>query len=136
MTRVQHVAAEEHHPRPMTHPSDATRRRWFIASAVLTGGLALIGWMYFFSGQVAALANHLPGAVASETLKQFATETQSLGAGAVGDFKTTLAPAAVAAVEDVQAELEAKAKLANVVQQMTAELSANTETTADPQESN
>ncbi len=142
MPRTSHKATEAHHPRPMVHESDPSRQRWFIVSVVTTCTVAVVGWLYFFSGQISTLTEHIPGAVASDTLKNLTTQTKTFGTTAVDDFKTTLAPAAAAAVIDVQAKLEAQAKLAGVVDEITTQLAEDgteppaEEVTEQPVESN
>ena len=136
MTQISHKATEVHHPRPMAHPHDPSRKRWFIVSVTVTSVVAVVSWLYFFSGQLNNLAAHIPGAVASDALKNLTNQTKSFGTTAVDDFKTTLAPAAAAAVADVQAKLEVQAKLAGVVDELTAKLSEDSTATAEVPESN
>lgn len=124
MAHTSHKATEVHHPRPMVHEDDAVRRRWFLVSVVVTSVVAIAGWLYFFSGQVQALAKSLPGLTASDTLKNLTNETKSFGTEAVDDFKTTLAPSAAAAVSDVQAKLQAQAELVTILDKMTVTLEA------------
>ena len=131
MARAAHKTEEEVvHPRPMVHEHDPSRRRWFIVSVVITSLLAVAGWMYFFSGQVAELTKSVPGSLASDSIKNLTNQTKEFGTGAVQDFKATVVPTVGAAVNSLTAKIDQQAKLDGVLDKMTTDLAE--EQTADP----
>lgn len=108
----------------MAYEHDPARRRWFIVSVVTTSLIAVAGWMYFFSGQVAGLVQSVPAGLASDAMKNLTNQTKELGASAVQDFKATLTVPATEAIGDITKVMEAQAKLAGVIDVMTTELSS------------
>lgn len=115
---------ELHIDLPVRNPS---HRRWFIACVVMTGGFVAAGWMYFFSGQVSALAQAVPGSLHSEFVQNIVSSTKAVGAQAATGFQATAGKDVVKVLGAVKQQADDITTINSVVDQMKTKIS-----TADP----
>ena len=114
---------------------DATRRRWFLVSVVLTTVLVVGSWSYFFFGQLASLATSVPKSFASDFVVNAVDSGRDFGATTAASFQKTVSPITTEVIQQMDSRIQvetAKAALAQkMMEKMTAEASAAEEEPAE-----
>ncbi|MEK7105090.1 MAG: hypothetical protein AAB865_00160 [Patescibacteria group bacterium] len=107
---------------------ERSRRRWFIVSVVVTTGLVVAGWAYFFTEQVKGLARSVPATLSEDLFQNAATATQEFGQDAAATYQETVGPTGKQLLTDVQARIEAQVTLGQVVNELTTKIDSETQT--------
>ena len=106
---------------------DPSRRRWFIASVVVTSVLVLAGWGYFLIGQVGNLTEAVPQTFAADFFPQVVAGVKEAGSETASNYKQTIAPLASDALTLLKARLQAQETVVSAVAIMAGELQARTQ---------
>ena len=114
---------------------DPVRHRWFVVSVVVTSGLVVGSWMYFFFGQLASLATSVPKSFASDFVVNAVDSGKDFGDAAATDFQKTVSPLTAEVIQQMDSRIEvesAKAALAQkMMEAMTAQAAAAEEEPAE-----